>query len=66
MNIVRKYMGYCPQFDALDGLLTGKELLIFYAQIRGMNLKDGIKVIVIIVVFMFIFYFKEYFCLLIR
>ena len=44
MNIVRKYMGYCPQFDALDGLLTGKELLVFYAQIRGMNLKDGIKV----------------------
>ena len=28
-------MGYCPQFDALDPLLTGREHLEFYARIRG-------------------------------
>jgi len=44
MNLVRKYMGYCPQFDALDNLLTGKELLVYYAQIRGMTYQDGLKV----------------------
>jgi len=43
MNIVRQYMGYCPQFDALDSLLTGKELLVYYAQIRGMTHADGVK-----------------------
>ena len=44
MNLVRKYMGYCPQFDALDDLLTGKELLVYYAQVRGMSRQNGIKV----------------------
>ena len=34
---VRKYMGYCPQFDALDPLLTGREHLEFYARIRGIS-----------------------------
>ncbi|XP_061827806.2 glucosylceramide transporter ABCA12 [Nerophis lumbriciformis] len=28
-------MGYCPQVDALDHLLTGEEHLYFYAGIRG-------------------------------
>ncbi|XP_061735979.1 glucosylceramide transporter ABCA12 isoform X2 [Nerophis ophidion] len=28
-------MGYCPQVDALDPLLTGEEHLYFYAAIRG-------------------------------
>ncbi|XP_055884282.1 phospholipid-transporting ATPase ABCA1-like isoform X3 [Biomphalaria glabrata] len=37
---VRKYMGYCPQFDALDPLLTGREHLEFYARIRGISSKD--------------------------
>ncbi|XP_041357912.1 phospholipid-transporting ATPase ABCA1-like isoform X2 [Gigantopelta aegis] len=32
---VRQQMGYCPQFDALDNLLTGREHLEFYARIRG-------------------------------
>lgn len=49
MNDVRKYMGYCPQFDALDGLLTGRELLVYYSEIRGMSRKDGEKVYSIIV-----------------
>ncbi|XP_055513529.1 ATP-binding cassette sub-family A member 13-like isoform X2 [Leucoraja erinacea] len=28
-------IGYCPQYDALDGLLTGREHLYYYARIRG-------------------------------
>ena len=32
---VRENMGYCPQFDALDSLLTGQEHLMFYARLRG-------------------------------
>lgn len=44
MNQARQFMGYCPQFDALDDLLTGKELLTYYAQIRGMTHSDGEKV----------------------
>ena len=50
MNEARKYMGYCPQFDALDELLTGKELLVYYSQIRGMSRSDGIKVLLILLV----------------
>ncbi|GFR62998.1 ATP-binding cassette sub-family A member 1 [Elysia marginata] len=34
---VRKFMGYCPQFDALDPLLTGREHLEFYARVRGIS-----------------------------
>ncbi|XP_051871428.1 ATP-binding cassette sub-family A member 13-like [Pristis pectinata] len=29
-------IGYCPQYDALDDLLTGWEHLYYYARIRGM------------------------------
>ena len=39
-----KDIGYCPQFDALDGLLTGRELLMFYSQVRGMSKFDGVRV----------------------
>jgi len=28
-------MGYCPQFDAIDDLLTGREHLYLYARLRG-------------------------------
>lgn len=28
-------MGYCPQFDAIDELLTGREHLHLYARLRG-------------------------------
>ena len=28
-------MGYCPQFDGLDGLLTAAEHLELYARLRG-------------------------------
>ncbi|XP_034429942.1 ATP-binding cassette sub-family A member 12 isoform X2 [Hippoglossus hippoglossus] len=33
-------IGYCPQEDALDGLLTGEEHLDFYARIRGIPKRD--------------------------
>ncbi|GCB67236.1 hypothetical protein scyTo_0005092 [Scyliorhinus torazame] len=29
-------IGYCPQYDALDGLLTGQEHIYYYSRIRGM------------------------------
>nr|XP_010308903.1 PREDICTED: retinal-specific ATP-binding cassette transporter [Balearica regulorum gibbericeps] len=32
---VRQNMGYCPQFDAIDDLLTGREHLYLYARLRG-------------------------------
>ncbi|XP_068429142.1 uncharacterized protein abca12 [Clinocottus analis] len=33
-------IGYCPQVDALDSLLTGKEHLDFYARIRGISKRE--------------------------
>lgn len=33
-------MGYCPQFDAIDDLLTGREHLEFYARLRGVPEKE--------------------------
>jgi ABC-type multidrug transport system ATPase subunit len=32
---VRQNMGYCPQFDALSDLLTGRETLALFARLRG-------------------------------
>uniref|UniRef100_A0A7N8X7R2 ATP-binding cassette, sub-family A (ABC1), member 4b n=1 Tax=Mastacembelus armatus TaxID=205130 RepID=A0A7N8X7R2_9TELE len=32
---VHQNMGYCPQFDAIDELLTGREHLYLYARLRG-------------------------------
>ncbi|KAJ8352847.1 hypothetical protein SKAU_G00243230 [Synaphobranchus kaupii] len=33
-------IGYCPQVDALDDLLTGEEHLYFYSRIRGVSKKE--------------------------
>ncbi|XP_061579710.1 glucosylceramide transporter ABCA12 [Cololabis saira] len=33
-------IGYCPQEDALDALLTGEEHLYFYARIRGISKRE--------------------------
>uniref|UniRef100_A0A8B9K932 ATP-binding cassette, sub-family A (ABC1), member 12 n=1 Tax=Astyanax mexicanus TaxID=7994 RepID=A0A8B9K932_ASTMX len=33
-------IGYCPQVDALDDLLTGEEHLYFYARIRGIAKRE--------------------------
>uniref|UniRef100_A0A0A9WJK3 Retinal-specific ATP-binding cassette transporter n=1 Tax=Lygus hesperus TaxID=30085 RepID=A0A0A9WJK3_LYGHE len=35
INDVRALLGYCPQFDALDPLMTPYEHLVFYARIRN-------------------------------
>ena len=35
--VVRRYIGYCPQFDALFDLLTGREHLKFYGRIKGLK-----------------------------
>uniref|UniRef100_A0A5F9C4S8 ABC transporter domain-containing protein n=1 Tax=Oryctolagus cuniculus TaxID=9986 RepID=A0A5F9C4S8_RABIT len=32
---VRKWIGYCPQFDALLNFMTGRETLVMYSRIRG-------------------------------
>ncbi|XP_030623464.1 retinal-specific phospholipid-transporting ATPase ABCA4a [Chanos chanos] len=37
---VHQNMGYCPQFDALDELLTGREHLHLYARLRGVPESD--------------------------
>ena len=39
---VRQSLGYCPQFDALNPLLTGREHLRLYARLRGMD-EEGVK-----------------------
>lgn len=39
---VRKSLGYCPQFDALNPLLTGREHLRLYARLRGLD-EDSVK-----------------------
>ena len=33
-------MGYCPQFDGLDSLLTAAEHLQLYARLRGVPEQD--------------------------
>uniref|UniRef100_A0A672JQR7 P-type phospholipid transporter n=1 Tax=Salarias fasciatus TaxID=181472 RepID=A0A672JQR7_SALFA len=35
MERVHQLMGYCPQFDAISDLLTGREHLELYARLRG-------------------------------
>lgn len=40
MSEVHQNMGYCPQFDAIDDLLTGGEHLEFYARLRGVPEKE--------------------------
>ncbi|XP_066471023.1 phospholipid-transporting ATPase ABCA1 [Tiliqua scincoides] len=41
---VHQNMGYCPQFDALTELLTGREHLEFFALLRGVPDKEVSKV----------------------
>ncbi|XP_037549875.1 phospholipid-transporting ATPase ABCA1-like [Nematolebias whitei] len=35
MSYVHQNLGYCPQFDAINDLLTGREHLEFYGRLRG-------------------------------
>ncbi|NWR80571.1 ABCA1 protein, partial [Centropus unirufus] len=39
------HMGYCPQFDAITDLLTGREHLEFYSRLRGVPEEDTPKVV---------------------
>ncbi|XP_059176012.1 phospholipid-transporting ATPase ABCA3-like [Physella acuta] len=39
-ELARKRLGYCPQFDALIGQLTGKEILTLFARLRGIKEQD--------------------------
>lgn len=41
---VHQKMGYCPQFDAINDLLTGREHLEFYAILRGVPEKEVCEV----------------------
>lgn len=40
LKTVRQHIGYCPQFDALIGQLTGREMLQLYARLRGVSEED--------------------------
>ncbi|CAF2158124.1 unnamed protein product [Rotaria magnacalcarata] len=40
LSAVHRNLGYCPQFDALDSLLTAREHLFLYARLRGINRKN--------------------------
>ena len=44
MHEVHQKMGYCPQFDAINDLLTGREHLEFYAILRGVPEKEVCEV----------------------
>ena len=41
----RQNMGYCPQFDALDDFITGRQTLELYARLRGVP-EGAIKTLV--------------------
>uniref|UniRef100_F7D7G1 ATP binding cassette subfamily A member 7 n=1 Tax=Ornithorhynchus anatinus TaxID=9258 RepID=F7D7G1_ORNAN len=38
-----RYMGYCPQFDALTDLLTGREHLEFFSRLRGIPEEEVVQ-----------------------
>ncbi|CAF3048831.1 unnamed protein product, partial [Rotaria sp. Silwood2] len=40
LNSVHQNLGYYPQFDALDSLLTVRKHLYFYARLRGIKRKN--------------------------
>lgn len=33
----RQLLGYCPQFEALPAAMTGREVLLLYARLRGVT-----------------------------
>lgn len=47
MDRVHQLMGYCPQFDAINDLLTGREHLELYARLRGVPEESVTKVVLI-------------------
>lgn len=47
LHQAKKSIGYCPQFDALDPMLTAREHLTFYARIRGVPSEKIIDVSIV-------------------
>jgi len=45
LNEARQNMGYCPQFDALSELLTGRETLMLFARLRGIKPEHSTKIV---------------------
>ncbi|CAN7974909.1 unnamed protein product [Ixodes persulcatus] len=45
LNKAQRFIGYCPQFDALYDELTAKEHLRLYARFRGIPIKEENRVI---------------------
>ncbi|EEC08268.1 hypothetical protein IscW_ISCW018772, partial [Ixodes scapularis] len=45
LNKAQRFIGYCPQFDALYDELTAKEHLRLYARFRGIPVKEENRVI---------------------
>lgn len=37
---MQSLIGYCPQFDALIGSMSGQEHLEYYARVRGLSDED--------------------------
>jgi ATP-binding cassette subfamily A (ABC1) protein 3 len=48
-STARRYIGYCPQFDALTDLLTPVEHIKFYAALRGVPNESMSKVVDILI-----------------
>ncbi|KFR01466.1 ATP-binding cassette sub-family A member 1, partial [Nipponia nippon] len=44
LQSVHQHMGYCPQFDAITDLLTGREHLEFYSRLRGVPEEETSRV----------------------
>ena len=39
LHLAQQHMGYCPQFDSLIELMTGRELLTMFARLKGIKEK---------------------------
>ena len=52
LSDARRNIGYCPQFDALNPLLTGREHLRFYARLRGLSENAVKKVSSVLLLFL--------------
>ncbi|XP_040445068.1 phospholipid-transporting ATPase ABCA7 isoform X1 [Falco naumanni] len=44
LQSVHQHMGYCPQFDAITDLLTGREHLEYYSRLRGIPKEETPRV----------------------
>uniref|UniRef100_UPI00358FEA38 phospholipid-transporting ATPase ABCA7 isoform X2 n=1 Tax=Myxine glutinosa TaxID=7769 RepID=UPI00358FEA38 len=45
VRAVHRSLGYCPQFDALDPVLSGREHLELYARLRGVSPQEVPRVV---------------------